>query len=106
MYGFLEVNKVAGNFHFAPGNSFHQSNVHVHDLLAFQMDSFNVRHVFICCKYISDMFFFLINEILHFIFVCFLLLLVDISILLQLSHKINRLAFGDYFPGVINPLDR
>ncbi|KAM7516803.1 hypothetical protein LguiA_006386 [Lonicera macranthoides] len=64
VYGFLEVNKVAGNFHFAPGNSFHQSNVHVHDLLAFQMDSFN------------------------------------------LSHKINRLAFGDYFPGVINPLDR
>ncbi|CAA2982300.1 endoplasmic reticulum-Golgi intermediate compartment 3-like [Olea europaea subsp. europaea] len=63
IYGFLDVNKVAGNFHFAPGKSFQQSNVHVHDLLAFQMDSFNI------------------------------------------SHKINRLAFGDYFPGVINPLD-
>ncbi|OWM79936.1 hypothetical protein CDL15_Pgr006240 [Punica granatum] len=23
----------------------------------------------------------------------------------QISHKINRLAFGDYFPGVVNPLD-
>ncbi|KAL2503815.1 Endoplasmic reticulum vesicle transporter protein [Abeliophyllum distichum] len=23
----------------------------------------------------------------------------------NISHKINRLAFGDYFPGVINPLD-
>ncbi|KAL7116668.1 hypothetical protein ACP275_03G018500 [Erythranthe tilingii] len=63
IYGFLDVNKVAGNFHFAPGKSFQQSNVHVHDLLAFQKDSFNI------------------------------------------SHKINRLAFGDYFPGVVNPLD-
>ncbi|KZV54500.1 endoplasmic reticulum-Golgi intermediate compartment protein 3 [Dorcoceras hygrometricum] len=64
LYGFLDVNKVAGNFHFAPGKSFQQSNVHVHDLLAFQKDSFN------------------------------------------LSHKINSLSFGDYFPGVVNPLDR
>ncbi|XP_021639142.2 uncharacterized protein LOC110634443 isoform X2 [Hevea brasiliensis] len=63
IYGFLEVNKVAGNFHFAPGKSFQQSNVHVHDLQAFQKDSFNI------------------------------------------SHKINRLAFGEYFPGVVNPLD-
>ncbi|XP_010939627.1 uncharacterized protein [Elaeis guineensis] len=63
IYGFLEVNKVAGNFHFAPGKSFQQSNMHVHDLLPFQKDSFNI------------------------------------------SHKINRLAFGEYFPGVVNPLD-
>ncbi|XP_043713738.1 endoplasmic reticulum-Golgi intermediate compartment protein 3-like isoform X1 [Telopea speciosissima] len=63
LYGFLEVNKVAGNFHFAPGKSFQQSNVHVHDLLPFQKDSFNI------------------------------------------SHKINRLSFGEYFPGVVNPLD-
>ncbi|PWZ41220.1 Endoplasmic reticulum-Golgi intermediate compartment protein 3 [Zea mays] len=63
IYGFIEVNKVAGNFHFAPGKSFQQSNVHVHDLLPFQKDSFNV------------------------------------------SHKINRLSFGEYFPGVVNPLD-
>lgn len=63
IYGFLEVNKVAGNFHFAPGKSFQQSGIHVHDLLAFQKDSFNI------------------------------------------THKINRLAFGDYFPGVVNPLD-
>uniref|UniRef100_A0A8D0UQU9 Endoplasmic reticulum-Golgi intermediate compartment protein n=1 Tax=Sus scrofa TaxID=9823 RepID=A0A8D0UQU9_PIG len=27
VYGFLEVNKVAGNFHFAPGKSFQQSHV-------------------------------------------------------------------------------
>lgn len=55
---------MAGNFHFAPGKSFHQAGVHVHDLLAFQKDSFNI------------------------------------------SHKINRLTYGDYFPGVVNPLDK
>ncbi|CAL0317875.1 unnamed protein product [Lupinus luteus] len=64
VYGFLEVNKVAGNFHFAPGKSFQQAGAHVHDLLPFQMDSFNI------------------------------------------SHHINRLAFGAYIPGVVNPLDR
>ncbi|CAN6555384.1 unnamed protein product [Malus baccata var. baccata] len=61
--GSLAVNKVAGNFHFMPGKSFHQSNFHVHDLLAFQTNSYNI------------------------------------------SHKINRLAFGDHFPGMQNPLD-
>lgn len=25
--------------------------------------------------------------------------------MMQLTHKINRLAYGDYFPGVVNPLD-
>lgn len=53
MYGFLEVNKVAGNFHFAPGKSFQQSGVHVHDLLAFQKDSFNVRHDLLLCNHFS-----------------------------------------------------
>ena len=27
-HGYLEVSKVAGNFHFAPGKSFQQHNVH------------------------------------------------------------------------------
>ncbi|GMY33978.1 endoplasmic reticulum-Golgi intermediate compartment protein 3-like isoform X1, partial [Fagus crenata] len=63
IYGSLEVNKVAGNFHFALGKSFHQSNFHVHDLLAFQKDIYNI------------------------------------------SHRINKLAFGNYFPGLVNPLD-
>lgn len=47
MYGSLEVNKVAGNFHFAPGKSFHLSNAHVLELLAFQMDNYNVRYCLI-----------------------------------------------------------
>ncbi|KAL7590986.1 uncharacterized protein LOC111893969 [Lactuca sativa] len=61
IYGSLEVNKVAGNFHFI--KSFHQSSIHIPDLLAFQEDSYNI------------------------------------------SHKINKLAFGSYYPGIVNPLD-
>jgi hypothetical protein len=38
------VNKVAGNFHFAPGKSFQQHHVHVHDLQPFGMKSFNLTH--------------------------------------------------------------
>ncbi|KAM6458134.1 endoplasmic reticulum-Golgi intermediate compartment protein 3 isoform 2-T2 [Liasis olivaceus] len=44
VYGFLEVNKVAGNFHFAPGKSFQQSHVHVHDLQSFGLDNMNMTH--------------------------------------------------------------
>eukprot|EP00246_Nothoceros_aenigmaticus_P009149 TRINITY_DN24484_c0_g1_i1.p1 TRINITY_DN24484_c0_g1~~TRINITY_DN24484_c0_g1_i1.p1 ORF type:complete len:386 (-),score=50.80 TRINITY_DN24484_c0_g1_i1:56-1213(-) len=44
VYGSLEVNKVAGNFHFAPGKSFQQSNVHVHDMQVFGKESFNLSH--------------------------------------------------------------
>lgn len=63
IHGSLEVNKVAGNFHFALGKSFHQSNVPVHNLLALEKDIYNI------------------------------------------SHRINKLAFGNYFPGLVNPLD-
>lgn len=42
IYGKLEVNKVAGNFHFAPGKSFQQSAMHLLDLMGFVTDSFNV----------------------------------------------------------------
>ncbi|KAI7729959.1 hypothetical protein M8C21_028727 [Ambrosia artemisiifolia] len=61
--GSLQVNKVAGNFHFV--KSFHLANMHVaHDhLKPFEDDSYNI------------------------------------------SHKINKLSFGDHYPGIINPLD-
>ncbi|KAJ3382593.1 hypothetical protein HDU84_004201 [Entophlyctis sp. JEL0112] len=39
--GHIEVNKVAGNFHFAPGRSFQQGGMHVHDLSAFGRDGAN-----------------------------------------------------------------
>eukprot|EP00842_Homolaphlyctis_polyrhiza_P002309 jgi/Hompol1/3079/HPOL_001554-RA len=32
VHGHIEVNKVQGNIHFAPGRSFQQNNMHVHDL--------------------------------------------------------------------------
>ena len=63
IHGSLEVNKVAGNFHFAPGKSFHQSHFNLIDLLSLQTESYNI------------------------------------------SHKINKLSFGDSIPGVVNPLD-
>ncbi|KAG0479136.1 hypothetical protein HPP92_013855 [Vanilla planifolia] len=42
--GFLEVSKVAGNFHFACGKSFHQPNFVVSDVLDLQLESFNISH--------------------------------------------------------------
>eukprot|EP00268_Persea_americana_P068092 TRINITY_DN943_c0_g1_i10.p1 TRINITY_DN943_c0_g1~~TRINITY_DN943_c0_g1_i10.p1 ORF type:complete len:384 (-),score=58.03 TRINITY_DN943_c0_g1_i10:743-1894(-) len=63
IHGMVEVNKVAGNIHFAPGKSFLQSNLLLHDLLGVRTESFNI------------------------------------------SHKINKLTFGQEFPGVVNPLD-
>jgi len=44
VYGYLLVNKVAGNFHFAPGKSFQQHHMHVHDLQPLKNFKFNVSH--------------------------------------------------------------
>eukprot|EP00039_Didymoeca_costata_P019597 m.338192 g.338192 ORF g.338192 m.338192 type:complete len:382 (+) comp18335_c0_seq1:145-1290(+) len=44
LYGFIEVNKVSGNFHLAPGKSFQQHSVHIHDLQSFGRRSFNMTH--------------------------------------------------------------
>ncbi|EHH19745.1 Serologically defined breast cancer antigen NY-BR-84 [Macaca mulatta] len=81
VYGFLEVNKVAGNFHFAPGKSFQQSHgtyltgcvcrlkmiarslACVHDLQSFGLDNINM------------------------------------------THYIQHLSFGEDYPGIVNPLD-
>jgi endoplasmic reticulum-Golgi intermediate compartment protein 3 len=43
IHGSLEVNKVAGNFHFATGQSFLQSAIFLADLLALQDNHYNVR---------------------------------------------------------------
>ncbi|KAL4332137.1 hypothetical protein GQ457_07G023470 [Hibiscus cannabinus] len=100
IYGSLEVNKVAGNFHFAPGKSFEESSFHIHDLQAFQKDSFNVKRIPIVfsffCVYVS-MSYMKKKDYYN--------LIMLHEQLIQLSHKINRLAFGDSFPGVVNPLD-
>jgi len=44
VYGYLLVNKVAGNFHFAPGKSFQQHHMHVHDLQPYKNFKFNLSH--------------------------------------------------------------
>ena len=44
IYGSLDVNKVAGNFHFAPGKSFQHGNIHVHDLMPFRTKKFDMSH--------------------------------------------------------------
>lgn len=61
--GSIEVNKVAGSFHFVPGKSFHQSSFNFLGLLALQTSDYNV------------------------------------------SHRINKLTFGDHYDGLVNPLD-
>jgi len=43
-YGYLLVNKVAGNFHFAPGKSFVANHVHIHDLGNLGGKPFNLTH--------------------------------------------------------------
>lgn len=63
LYGHIRVNKVAGNFHFAPGKSFQQGHMHVHDLLPFHTTNFD------------------------------------------LTHRVDKLWFGDSYPGMKNPLD-
>eukprot|EP00727_Mastigamoeba_balamuthi_P011387 m51a1_g6871 putative endoplasmic reticulum-golgi intermediate compartment protein 3-like isoform x2 (576) ;mRNA; f:168986-173271 len=42
IYGYISVNKVAGNFHVAPGRSYQQSYVHIHDTQ--MLGDVNVSH--------------------------------------------------------------
>ncbi|CAG7734841.1 unnamed protein product [Allacma fusca] len=44
LYGYLEVNKVSGSFHIAPGKSFSLNHVHVHDVQPFSSSQFNMTH--------------------------------------------------------------
>ena len=85
VYGHLLVNKVAGNFHFAPGKSFQQNHMHVHGMLT--------------------LFFFVVCFFYFFLKKCFLDLQPFNMPIYNVSHIINRLSFGQEFPGVINPLD-
>jgi hypothetical protein len=46
MFGFLEVNKVAGNFHVAPGKAFQSAQGQlVHEFKPFDTHKYNVSHV-------------------------------------------------------------
>lgn len=44
--GYISVSKVAGNVHFAPGQSYQQKSIHLHDLQPFGKNfAFNISHV-------------------------------------------------------------
>lgn len=45
VYGYIEVPKVAGNFHFAPGTGFRHAHATVADLFGFTLKKWNVTHV-------------------------------------------------------------
>jgi len=44
IYGYLEVNRVGGSFHFGPGKSFSINHMHVHDVQPFASTDFNLTH--------------------------------------------------------------
>lgn len=44
IYGSMEVNRVGGSFHIAPGKSFSISHIHVHDVQPFSSSRFNMSH--------------------------------------------------------------
>ncbi|CAG0912434.1 unnamed protein product [Notodromas monacha] len=44
IYGYLSLNRVGGNFHFAPGHSFTIEHIHVHDLGDASFENVNMSH--------------------------------------------------------------
>ncbi|XP_015601063.1 endoplasmic reticulum-Golgi intermediate compartment protein 3 [Cephus cinctus] len=44
IYGYMEVNRVGGSFHIAPGDSFSVNHVHVHDVQPYSSTQFNMTH--------------------------------------------------------------
>ncbi|KXJ74009.1 hypothetical protein RP20_CCG014532 [Aedes albopictus] len=44
IYGSMQVNRVGGSFHIAPGKSFSISHIHVHDVQPFSSSRFNTSH--------------------------------------------------------------
>ncbi|XP_065074335.1 endoplasmic reticulum-Golgi intermediate compartment protein 3-like [Ochlerotatus camptorhynchus] len=44
VYGSMQVNRVGGSFHIAPGKSFSISHIHVHDVQPFSSSRFNTSH--------------------------------------------------------------
>lgn len=44
IYGTVEVNRMGGSFHIAPGKSFSVNHIHVHDVQPFSSSRFNTSH--------------------------------------------------------------
>ncbi|CAG9099535.1 unnamed protein product [Plutella xylostella] len=45
IYGHMEVNRVGGSFHIAPGKSFTINHIHVHDVQPYSSSVFNTTHI-------------------------------------------------------------
>ncbi|KAL0488296.1 endoplasmic reticulum-golgi intermediate compartment protein [Acrasis kona] len=45
LHGHFMVNKVAGNFHVAPGKSFIRAHTQIHDYTPYELDHFNTSHI-------------------------------------------------------------
>ncbi|KAI5641537.1 endoplasmic reticulum vesicle transporter domain-containing protein [Phthorimaea operculella] len=54
IYGYMEVNRVGGSFHIAPGKSFTINHVHVHDVQPFSSSVFNTTHIIKHLSFGSD----------------------------------------------------
>lgn len=92
IYGYMEVNRVGGSFHIAPG------------------DSFSVNHVHGNFNKILNSFTIIVHCYFHIEFVCFFLYAVhDVqpytSTHFNMTHKIRHLSFGLNIPGKTNPID-
>ncbi|XP_037042799.1 endoplasmic reticulum-Golgi intermediate compartment protein 3 [Bradysia coprophila] len=44
IYGHLEVNRMGGSFHIAPGKSFSLNHIHIHDVHPYSSTTFNTSH--------------------------------------------------------------
>lgn len=44
IYGHLEVNRMGGSFHIAPGKSFSLNHIHIHDVHPYSSQTFNTSH--------------------------------------------------------------
>ncbi|EMS56797.1 hypothetical protein TRIUR3_35265 [Triticum urartu] len=88
IHGFVDVNKVAGNFHFAPGKSLDHAFNFLQDMLNFQPENYNASRII--SFYLQSNY---CIEHKHGP------LMADYPLSLkQISHKINKLSFGKEFP--------
>lgn len=85
IYGYMEVNRVGGSFHIAPGDSFSVNHVHGKPIFKFFYNIHCYFHLFF-------------NITVH-----------DVqpytSTHFNMTHKIRHLSFGLNIPGKTNPMD-
>ncbi len=79
--------QVQGNFHFSPGKSYPNAQMHVHDLVGFASQDFNVRCALPPCRRTCR------RAAPH------------TGWARHCSHTIHKLTFGESYPGAVQPLD-